>query len=151
MSSARELQPPPTPARDGRRVCLTRFPFNTRVPGRPSCWPGLAPLSRAATGAARSATSRVRESVGLAPGWFLAAANQAGLVALTHTPSPMGFLARILRRPINERPFMLIPIGYPAPDARVLRLVRKSLPEILAWNRDEDEGAGAGPERDERG
>ncbi len=84
----------------------------------------------------------VRESVGLAAGLFIAAAHEAGLVTLTHTPSPMGFLARILGRPPNERPFLLLPLGYPAPDARVPRLVRRPLREILAWNRD---GAADGP------
>jgi len=77
----------------------------------------------------------VRESVGLAAGLFIAAAHQAGLVTLTHTPSPMGFLARILGRPPNERPFLLLPVGYPAADSRVPRLARKSLSEILEWNR----------------
>jgi nitroreductase len=77
----------------------------------------------------------VRESVGLAAGLFIAAAHEAGLVTLTHTPSPMGFLSRILGRPSNERPFLLLPVGYPAPAARVPRLVRKPLEGILVWNR----------------
>lgn len=75
----------------------------------------------------------VNESVGLATGFLLAAAHQAGLVALTHTPSPMNFLTRILNRPKNERPFLLIPIGYPAPDAQVPDIHRKPLEEISAW------------------
>ncbi len=87
----------------------------------------------------------VRESVGLATGLFIAAAHQAGLVTLTHTPSPMGFLARILGRPGNERPFLLLPVGYPASGARVPRLVRKPLEEILVWNRP---APGAGDERE---
>jgi len=77
----------------------------------------------------------VRESVGLAVGLLLAAIHRAGLVTLTHTPSPMGFLGRILRRPENERPFLLLPLGYPASGARVPRLERKPLEAILVWNR----------------
>lgn len=73
----------------------------------------------------------VRESVGIAVGFLLAAFQAAGLAALTHTPSPMGFLARILQRPENERPFILIPVGYPAADAVVPDLERKPLDEIL--------------------
>jgi len=76
----------------------------------------------------------VRESVGLAVGLFIAAVHQAGLVTLTHTPSPMAFLGRILRRPANERPFLLLPVGYPAPGARVPRIGRKPLDEILVRN-----------------
>jgi iodotyrosine deiodinase len=73
----------------------------------------------------------VKESVGIAVGFFLAAVQASGLVALTHTPSPMGFLARILDRPANERPFILIPIGLPARDSVVPDLSRKTLDEIL--------------------
>jgi len=83
----------------------------------------------------------VRESVGLAVGLLIAAAHHAGLATLTHTPSPMGFLARILGRPDGERPFLLLPIGYPAPEARVPRLVRKPLDQVLVWNRGEKRGA----------
>ena len=75
----------------------------------------------------------VNESVGLATGFLLAAAHQVGLVALTHTPSPMNFLTRLLNRPKNERPFLLIPVGYPAPDAQVPDISRKSLAEISVW------------------
>ena len=75
----------------------------------------------------------VSESVGLAAGLLLAAVHQAGLVALTHTPSPMNFLAKLLDRPENERPFLLIPIGYPAEDAQVPDIERKPLEEIMAW------------------
>lgn len=75
----------------------------------------------------------VNESVGLAAGFLLAAIHQAGLVALTHTPSPMNFLQQILQRPENERPYLLIPVGYPAPDAEVPDLRRKPLEEIMAW------------------
>ena len=72
----------------------------------------------------------VRESVGIAVGFLLAALQAAGLCALTHTPSPMGFLREILGRPENERPFILIPVGYPAGDAEVPDLERKPLDEI---------------------
>ena len=73
----------------------------------------------------------VRESVGIAVGYLLAALQVSGLVALTHTPSPMKFLAEVLDRPENERPFILIPVGYPAEDAVVPDLVRKPLDEIV--------------------
>ncbi len=73
----------------------------------------------------------VRESVGIAVGFLLAALQAAGLCALTHTPSPMRFLGEILDRPENERPFILIPVGYPAEDAEVPDLERKPLDEIL--------------------
>lgn len=73
----------------------------------------------------------VEESVGIACGFLLAAAQNAGLVTLTHTPSPMNFLARILERPENERPFLLIPVGYPAMDCTVPDLHRKKLEEVL--------------------
>jgi iodotyrosine deiodinase len=74
----------------------------------------------------------VRESVGIAVGFLLAGLQAAGLCALTHTPSPMRFLGEILGRPENERPFILIPVGYPAEDAEVPDLVRKPLDDILA-------------------
>lgn len=73
----------------------------------------------------------VNESVGLAAGFLLTAIHNAGLVALTHTPSPMGFLTKILDRPENEKPFLLIPVGYPAEDAHVPDLGRKDLDEIM--------------------
>ena len=75
----------------------------------------------------------VRESVGIAVGYLLAALQVAGLCALTHTPSPMGFLRELLERPENERPFILIPVGYPAPDATVPNLERKPLDTIAVW------------------
>jgi len=67
----------------------------------------------------------VNESVGIACGFLLAAIQRAGLVALTHTPSPMGFLETICKRPENERAYLLIPIGLPSPDARVPILKKK--------------------------
>jgi len=73
----------------------------------------------------------VQESVGLACGFLLMALYNAGLVALTHTPSPMNFLSTLLNRPANERPFLLIPVGYPASNATVPDLKRKSLDEVL--------------------
>lgn len=73
----------------------------------------------------------VNESVGLACGFLLTAVHQAGLVALTHTPSPMNFLSDILNRPKNERPFLLIPVGYPANEVKVPDLKRKGLQEIM--------------------
>lgn len=73
------------------------------------------------------------ESVGIATGLLLAALHHAGLVALTHTPSPMGFLNRLLERPRSEKPLMLIVTGYPAPGARVPRLVRKPLDQIATF------------------
>jgi len=73
----------------------------------------------------------VQESVGIACGFLLAALHLAGLATLTHTPSPMGFLSKILDRPNNERPFLLIPVGYPAPDAEVPMLEKKSLGDVM--------------------
>jgi iodotyrosine deiodinase len=73
----------------------------------------------------------VKESVGIAVGLLLASLHLAGLATLTHTPSPMGFLARILERPPNERAYLLVPVGYPADDATVPDLERKRLDEIL--------------------
>ncbi|HEV2150699.1 MAG TPA: nitroreductase family protein [Longimicrobiaceae bacterium] len=73
------------------------------------------------------------ESCGIAAGFFIAAIHQMGLATLTHTPSPMGFLSELLERPVNEKPFLLMPVGYPAPDARVPDLARKPLEEISVW------------------
>ncbi len=70
------------------------------------------------------------ESVGIAVGFLIAALHQAGLATLTHTPSPMAFLAEILGRPTNEKAFVLLPVGYPAPDCRVPALRKKELEEI---------------------
>jgi len=73
----------------------------------------------------------VNESVGLAVGFLLMALHQIGLHTLTHTPSPMKFLSKILNRPSNERPFLLIPVGYPEHDHEVPDLKRKQLNEVL--------------------
>ena len=81
----------------------------------------------------RRAHYYVSESVGIATGFLLAALHHAGLVALTHTPSPMGFLSDLLERPPNERPMMLVVTGYPAADARVPRLRRKPLRDVVSF------------------
>lgn len=75
----------------------------------------------------------VKESCGIACGFLLAAIHHAGLVALTHTPSPMNFLAKVLNRPENEKPFLLVPVGYPAEECLVPDLKRKNLQEIAVW------------------
>ena len=75
----------------------------------------------------------VKESVGLASGMLLSAIHNAGLCALTHTPSPMKFLMKILNRPKNERPFLLIPVGYPAEGCKVPNIQRKPLELISEW------------------
>ena len=73
----------------------------------------------------------VTESVGIATGILLTALHWAGLATLTHSPSPMGFLNKILNRPVNERPFLLIPVGYPAHDATVPDITKKPLAEVM--------------------
>lgn len=73
----------------------------------------------------------VNESVGISVGMFLTALHYMGLASLTHTPSPMNFLSKILKRPENEKPFVLIPVGYPAEDATVPDITRKPLKDIL--------------------
>lgn len=75
----------------------------------------------------------VRESVGLACGFFIAALHSMGLATLTHTPSPMGFLSEILGVPSRYRPFLLFPVGYPAPGATVPDLTRKGLDEVATF------------------
>jgi nitroreductase len=75
----------------------------------------------------------VQESVGIAVGLLVAALHVAGLVSLTHTPSPMRFLNKILARPTNERPFLLVVTGFPAAGAMVPRIGRKSLEEIATF------------------
>lgn len=73
------------------------------------------------------------ESCGLACGFLLAAIHNAGLIALTHTPSPMNFLSNILQRPANEKPFLLIPVGYAAENCWVPDITRKDLGEIAKF------------------
>ena len=75
----------------------------------------------------------VSESVGIASGFLLAAIHNAGLVALTHTPSPMNFISKALNRPVNERPFLLIPVGFPSKRALVPNLVRKAKKDIIEY------------------
>lgn len=75
----------------------------------------------------------VKESVGIACGFFIAALHHVGLVTLTHTPSPMKFLGELLGRPRHERPFVLFPIGYPAEGAMVPALKRKALDDVSIW------------------
>jgi len=73
----------------------------------------------------------VNESVGIACGFFLTALHNAGLVTLTHTPSPMNFVTEILNRPDNERPYLLLPIGYPEDEVYVPNIHRKELDEVM--------------------
>ncbi|NJN16203.1 MAG: nitroreductase family protein [Oscillochloris sp.] len=77
-----------------------------------------------------------QESVGIAVGMLIAAIHYAGLVTLTHTPSPMEFLERILQRPAHEKAFLLLPVGYPADDATVPNITRKLLDEIMVRHPD---------------
>jgi nitroreductase len=74
-----------------------------------------------------------QESVGIATGFLITAVHHAGLVSLTHTPSPMGFLNEILGRPSNERPFLILVVGYPAEDASVPDISKKPLAEIATF------------------
>lgn len=75
----------------------------------------------------------VNESVGIAAGMFISAVHNAGLVTLTHTPSPMNFLSEILERPANERAYLVLPVGYPEKEALVPDLKRKSLEEVAVY------------------
>lgn len=75
----------------------------------------------------------VNESVGLACGFLISAIHQAGLVTLTHTPSPMNFLTKLLDRPVNEKPFLLLPVGYPGNDIYVPDIERKELKDVVVY------------------
>lgn len=75
----------------------------------------------------------VNESVGIATGMLITALHHAGLASLTHTPSPMGFLNQILKRPRNERPFLILVVGYPSSDALVPQIEKKPLDEIATF------------------
>ncbi len=75
----------------------------------------------------------VMESVGIAVGMLITAIHNSGLVTLIHTPSPMKFLREILNRPINEKPFVLMPVGYPEVNVTVPDIKRKKLSEIMVW------------------
>ena len=77
-----------------------------------------------------SPTYYSQESCGIAAGIFISAIHNMGLVTLTHTPSPMGFLREILERPDHEHAMVLMPVGYPAEDAKVPNLTRKSFEEV---------------------
>ncbi len=81
----------------------------------------------------RRQTYYPKESVGIATGFLIAALHAAGLVTLTHTPSPMAFLNDILGRPTTEKPFLLLVVGYPAAGAQVPAITKKSLEEIATW------------------
>jgi iodotyrosine deiodinase len=76
----------------------------------------------------------VSESVGIATGFLIQALHQAGLATLTHTPSPMAFLSKILNRPSNERPIILLVVGYAADSARVPKITKKTLAEIASFH-----------------
>ena len=75
----------------------------------------------------------VNESVGIACGFLLSAIHNAGLVSLTHTPSPMNFLQKILNRPENERAYLVIPVGYPAEGVQVPNIERKPQEEVIVY------------------
>ncbi len=75
----------------------------------------------------------VLESTGIATGFLIAAIHTAGLVTLTHTPSPMNFLSKLLKRPENEKPFLLLPVGYPAKECWVPQLKKKSVDEVAVF------------------
>jgi nitroreductase len=75
----------------------------------------------------------VNESVGIACGLFISSINEMGLATLTHTPQPMRFLSRILGRPDNERPFILFPVGYPAPGCQVPSITKKEPALVSSW------------------
>ena len=81
-------------------------------------------------------TYYINESVGIAVGILLAALNEAGLATLTHTPSPMRFLREVLDRPETERPYLLIPVGWPKSPCMVPDITRKSLQEIAVFHED---------------
>jgi len=80
----------------------------------------------------------VSESVGIAVGILITALHRSGLVVLTHTPSPMGFLNSILSRPTEERPYLILAVGYPAEGAMVPNITKKTLGEIATFMRDND-------------
>ena len=84
-------------------------------------------------GEKKSKNYYVQESVGIACGMLITAIHNAGLVTLTHTPSPMNFLSKILNRPKNEKPFLLLPIGYAAEDVTVPNLKRKDISDVAVF------------------
>ena len=99
----------------------------------------FAELWEALPGGGKAKNYYVKESVGIACGLFIAALHAMGLATLTHTPSPMAFLNRILDRPENEKPYILFPVGFPDPGATVPEISKKQLDEIAIWR---EPGAG---------
>jgi iodotyrosine deiodinase len=95
--------------------------------------PWLIVMFSQTTAADKSKHYYVQESCGIAAGFLIAAIHQAGLVTLTHTPSPMNFLKKILNRPDNERPYLLLPVGYPAQESYVPDIQRKPLEEVAVF------------------
>ena len=95
--------------------------------------PWLIVLFAQSTGFKKEKHYYVQESVGIAAGFLISAIHQAGLVTLTHTPSPMNFLKSILNRPDNERPFLLLPVGYPAHETYVPDIERKLLEDVAVF------------------
>jgi iodotyrosine deiodinase len=95
--------------------------------------PWLIVVFAQSTGLQKEKHYYVQESVGIACGFLIAAIHNAGLVTLTHTPSPMNFLKTVLKRPDNERPFLLLPVGYPADDVLVPNIHRKSIDEVAVF------------------
>jgi iodotyrosine deiodinase len=81
----------------------------------------------------KGANYYVNESVGIACGLFISAVNEMGLATLTHTPQPMRFLSRILERPESERPYILFPVGYPAPGCQVPAISKKTVDAVSTW------------------
>nr|WP_239130685.1 nitroreductase family protein [Actinoplanes nipponensis] len=96
--------------------------------------PGLIVVFEVHKGPSSPKPYYVKESVGIAVGFLLAALHQAGLATLTHTPSPMRFLNQILQRPQEERGYLIIPVGYPTDEAQVPVIDKKPLREILVWS-----------------
>jgi iodotyrosine deiodinase len=99
--------------------------------------PWVVVLFRQAHGLNADGTTRTfyytQESCGIAAGLFIAAVHRMGLVTLTHTPNPMGFLRDLLGRPPNEKAMLIMPVGYPAPKAQVPNLTRKPIDEVAVW------------------
>jgi nitroreductase len=81
----------------------------------------------------KGANYYVSESVGIACGLFISAVHEMGLATLTHTPQPMRFLSRILERPESERPYILFPVGYPAPGCQVPAISKKTVDDVSTW------------------
>ena len=95
--------------------------------------PWLIVVFAQSTGSNKEKHYYVQESVGIACGFLIAAIHEAGLVTLTHTPSPMNFLKTVLKRPDNERPFLLLPVGYAADEVLVPDIHRKSLEDVAVF------------------